>query len=832
MLSAANTGAPLTQEGVAALASLRASAKRDGRTVGRFGVGFAAVAAVADEVVVASTTGAVRFSRARTLAAVRAVPALHEELVRRDGRVPLLRLPWDADSRPREGFDTEVLVQVRPDAVGDVRAMLDAIDPTLLLVLPGLRSIEVDGRRLTQQVDGDDVVVDGVRWRVLSRAGELDPAVLRGRPVEEQTQTHWSVTWAVPVQEGLPQPLPDGVASVLRAPTPTDDPMSLPAVLAASLPLGPDRRRVQPGPLTDAVLSHAATALADLVDTLPDDPSRLALVPPALAAGEIDAALGSLALQALSARVPSGTIVLEGADAELVGLLRDVLPGLLPHTWSATGLAAPLRRLGVPRMTLAELTEALAGLDRPASWWGRVYAALPPDVDQLGSLPVPLTDGSLAPSPRGLLLAHATVDLTPLGFRVVAPEARHDLLLRLGAQHAEPRALLEDPRVRGAVDRVADEESWEDEEVAAVVEAVLALVGGAALRPGELPWLAELPLPTLDGESRPAGELLLPGSPLAAVMDLEAGFGLVADGVAHPDVLTAVGVLADFVEVPATEEVDLVDAWLATLPPGREPGPVVRDLDLVLDWARALPMLERHLTPYVTWWLARHRVLDGRRPATLRLPDADPLLHGLLDPTSHPLAERIGAVRRLEDVDPALLLERLADPSRHVRRDQVRAVHAHLSRLEDLPLPERVRAVVDGQLQVVPADDAVVVDRPDLLGRVSPYAVVPVPLADARALADALDLALASEVLDDADLPGAGPLVEHERLVVPTAGGVPIAVPWALVGGVDHVSGPEGRAQALAWRAGDWTLRHALLAELLAELRLGEGSAEADLDPV
>ncbi|MCW2671389.1 MAG: uncharacterized protein JWO27_3286 [Frankiales bacterium] len=796
--------------------------------MGRFGVGFAAVAAVADEVVVTSTTGAVRFSRALTLAAVQGVPALIDELVRRDGRVPLLRLPWDADNRPRAGFDTEVLVQVRPEAVADVRAMLDAIDPTLLLVLPGLTSVEVDGRRLTRQVDGDEVVVGGVRWRVLSREGELDPAVLRGRPVEEQGQTHWTVTWAVPVQEGLPQPLPDGVAPVVRAPTPTDDPMSLPALFAASLPLGPDRRRVQPGPLTDAVLQHAAVTLADLVDELPDDPSRLALVPPPLAAGEIDASLGSLVLQALSARVPPGTTVLEGAGPELVDLLRDVLPGVLPHTWSTSALAIPLRRLGVPRMTLTELTEVLAGLRRPASWWGRLYAALPPDVDQLGSLPVPLTDGSLAPSPRGLLVADATVDLTPLGFRVVAPEARHDLLLRLGAQPAEPRALLEDPRVRAAVDRVGDEESWEDDGATAVIEAVLALVAGAGLRPGELPWLAELPLPTVDGDSRPAGELLLPGSPLADVMDLEAGFGIVADGVAHADVLTAVGVLADFVEVPATEEVDLVDTWLATLRPGQEPGPVVRDMDLVRDWARALPMLERHLTPYVVWWLGRHPVLDGRRPSTLRVPDADRLLHGLLDPTAHPLAERIGAVRRLEDVDPELLLERLADPARQLGRDQVRALHASLSRLADPPLPDAVRAVVEGELRVVPADDAVVVDRPDLLGRVSPYAVVPVPLADAPALAEALDLALASEVLDDVDLPGEGPFVEHERLVVPTAGGVQVEVPWARVGDVDHVSGPEGRAQALAWRAGDWTLRHALL----AEIRLGERSAEADLDPV
>src|SRR3954462_12976134 len=47
VLRAANTGAPLDAAGVQALATLRASAKRDGTaTVGRFGVGFAAVLAV------------------------------------------------------------------------------------------------------------------------------------------------------------------------------------------------------------------------------------------------------------------------------------------------------------------------------------------------------------------------------------------------------------------------------------------------------------------------------------------------------------------------------------------------------------------------------------------------------------------------------------------------------------------------------------------------------------------------------------------------------------------------------------------------------------------
>ena len=658
-----------------------------------------------------------------------------------------------------------------------------------------------------------------------SDGGSFDAALLAGRPVEEQAHTHWTVTWAVPLHDDLPTALPRSVAAVVRAPTPTDDPLSVPAVLAASLPLGPDRRRIQPGPLTDAVVVQAASVLVDLVLSLPESPTRLSFVPGPLASGEIDAALGSAVLQAFrSAPVIPGDTVLEGASPELVLLLEDLLPGLLPHAWSGSGWAAPLLALGVRRMSLSELTEVLPGVNRPAAWWGRLYSALPPDVDQLGALPVPVMDGSLAPSARGLLLADAMVDLSPLGFRVVAPEAAHDLLLRLGAHHAEPRALLEDSRVRAAVEAAAD--AWQDE--TDVVPAVLALVGAADLRPGDLPWLASLPLPTTDGDVRPAGELLLAGGPLASVVDLDAGFGVVADGVAHPDVLAAVGVLRTFAAVPLEDAdgVDGLDEWLASLALGEEPGLVVRDLDLVRAdaWPQALRLLEPMLSPYSQWWLRQHPVLHGQRPDALRIKGSDPVLVGLLDETDHPLAARLGAIRHLDDVDPGLVLERLADPSRILTREQVRRLHAHLAG-RDVPLPDRVRAIVDGQLAVVPAEDAVVVDRPDLLARVAPYAVVPVPLDRARAFAESLDLTLASELLEAPAVEG-GP--EHLRLVARNAGGEDVEVDWISVGDVDHVVGPEGRAKALAWRQGDWSRRHAILASLR-----GDGDlADADLDPL
>ena len=733
LLVAANTGTPLDADGVGALASLRASAKRSGRTVGRFGVGFAAVAAVADEVVIASTTGAVRFSRAATRDAVQAEPTLRDELAARDGHVPLLRLPLPSDAVPRTGFDTEVRVVLRPEAVAALQAQLDGLEPSLLLVLPGLHRVEVAGRVLDAVPDGDDVLLDGVRWRVASSTGELDPALLTGRPVEERTQTRWTVTWAIPVSaDGVPGGLTAGT-QVFRAPTRTDDPLSLPALLAASLPLGPDRRRIAPGPLCDAILGHAADALGTLLPTLADDPARLTFVPAPFAAGEVDAVLGAAVLRVLRQsaflagdRRPADAVVLDSASPDLVDVLADVLPGLLPSSWSAQRWAAPLRTLGVRRLDLAELTEVLAGLDRPPSWWGRLYAALPPDRDALGALPVPLADGRLAPGPRGLLLSDAVIDLSPLGLRVVHPAAADPLLLRLGAVSAEPRALLEDPRVRAAVEAAIDQE-----DPAPIVEAVLALVGAADLREGEIAWLSALPLLDREGDWRPAGELLLPSGPLAQVVDTDAGFGVVQAGVAHDDVLAAVGVLRGFSTArveDGVEDVDGLDDWLASLAPGQEPDLVVRDLDLVRDdaWPRALEILDTAgllASSYVRWWLAGAPVLGGRRPRSLRVPGTDPLLVGLYDdaPGDPARAALLGARTSLEELladEPEDLLERLADPARAVGRAQLRAVHAALagddedSEGADLDPPAQVRAVVDGALQVVPAEDAVVIDRP------------------------------------------------------------------------------------------------------------------------
>lgn len=437
------------------------------------------------------------------------------------------------------------------------------------------------------------------------------------------------------------------------------------------------------------------------------------------------------------------------------------------------------------------------------------------------------------------------VDLSPLGLPVVHPEAADPLRLRFGEVEAEPRALLEDPRVRAAVEAAADQE-----DPAAIVAAVLSLVGAADLRPGDLPWLAALPLPDEDGGWRPAGELLLPDGPLAGVVDPDAGFGVVRAGVAHEAVLAAVGARRGFATLlveDGSEDVDGLQDWLASLGPGEEPGVVVRDLDLVRDnaWPQALEILESTgllALPYVRWWLADTPALHGRRPRELRVPGSDPLLVGLYEdaPGDPQRAMFLGARSSLVEVladHPADVLDRLAS-GRQLGRAQVRALHAALAKVDVQP-PAAVRAVLDGVLQVVPAGDAVVVDRPDLLARVAPYAVVPVPLDLARALAGTLDLALASEVVPAAavvcaggqlwDDPGVDVRVcRHDMLRVHTVGGEPVEVSWVHEPAVDHVVGLEGESRALAWRLGDWGRRH----ELLTRLRGTASDAEADLDEV
>ncbi len=456
-LVVSNTGAPLTAEGVESLATLRASAKRDDSesSVGRFGVGFSAVLAVTDEPVILSRTGGVRFSRADTAAAVAEAglhsPGLETEVRRRDGQVPVLRLPFEAEGEPLEGYDTTVMLPLRDEAAAElVRRLLDEAGDALLLALPGLERIEID-------VEGSvRVLADAEsRWFVQRAAGVLDDddreRLLADRPTEERSRPYWSVLWALPRDAGTELP------GTVHAPTPTDEPLSLPALLLATFPLDPARRHVANGPFTDRLVQEAATAYTELLRNRAEDGANvLPLVPVGLAAGALDRALRDAILAVLPSTpivraVEDGTllqphdaVVVEGSDDAFNTVLAPIVRGLIG---SPRQDRTALDALGIRRLELADLVDQLgvAAEAESPSWWRGVYEALSAMVtepllrESLGTLPVPLADGRLVRGVRGLLLPgdELSADVLAIfgeyGVRVVHPEAVHPSLERLGA---------------------------------------------------------------------------------------------------------------------------------------------------------------------------------------------------------------------------------------------------------------------------------------------------------------------------------------------------------------------------------------------------------------
>ncbi|WP_344173186.1 sacsin N-terminal ATP-binding-like domain-containing protein [Kribbella lupini] len=731
-LVVANTGTPLTAAGVESLATLRASAKRDDDlersggdlrqldpravAVGRFGVGFSAVLAVTDEPVILSRSGGVRFSRADTAAAVAALASdgLDLEVRRRDGQVPVLRLPFAAEGEPPAGFDTAVILPLRDDAARELvrRLLADAGDP-LLLALPGLERIEID-------VDGEERLLADVteRWTVRRAAGVLDEdareRLLADRPTEERARPYWSVLWA------LPRSADTDVPRTVFAPTPTDEALSLPVLLLATFPLDPSRRHVAKGPLTDHLVEKAAQAYARLLQTQAEaGVNVLPLVPTGLAAGALDGALRDEILKILPTTPllqglepselvrPRDAVVVPGVDEAFEVVLAPMVPGLVrERRQDRTALEA----LGVRRLDLAEVVDQLGAAGESPEWWRETYGALSGMVtdpllrEALGTLPVPLADGRLVRGVRGLLLPGRELPSDVLatfgeyGVRVVHPDAAHETLERLGALPATPRTLLEDSAVRTVVEHSADADDPE-----LIAAAVLGVVAVDPSQADGLWWLSDLVLRDADGELVPANALVIPGSEAEAVLD--------ADEVApiHHDLLDrygvealgAVGVLSSLGVVAASDvvldelpevlaDLDGIEDWADDVAPdgsryGVTVGELVavRDLDWITDdaWPRVLelfgtsPELRRALVDrprvvgpddraygvpsYAAWWI-RERVLleDGEPLAGRADPEVDPVLASLLDPAPEWTARldpevrtAVGLVRTVADLD-------------------------------------------------------------------------------------------------------------------------------------------------------------------------------------
>lgn len=765
-LRVADNGIGLSPAAVAGLASLRASGKRETSvTTGHFGVGFTAVRSVGDRVTVLSRTGSVTFDAHRTAEAVAGlgVAALDRELDARSGAVPALRLPWPvAGPQPPDGFATEVRLPVRAAARNELTRLVS--DPRtvddLFWALAGLDELTVAGVTTARRHEEDGTVTlltagrAPRRFRVVERSGVASAALLADRPVEERGRPRWWVRWVLPAS-GFGSPdtpsgldlgsgddgdRPDGdrwVAATVGAPTPTDEPLSLPAALVGTFPVDDTRRRVAVGPLTDHLLTAAVDGYLELLAGT-DPAERWRLLPTAgFPVGPVDGRLRQGILAAAAAAPLWATaagdevtadqaVLLSGITDRAAALLGQALPGLLAPP--PPGAGPVLRALGVRTIDLSAASGALAGIERPAPFWSELYGELAagdrPDVEALADLPVPLLggrgrSGRRAIGPRGLLLlppgsgadeqaaVRRLVDVVP-GLRIVDPAAAAPLLERLGARTATPSALLADPAVLAAVRESADDPDGADPPDAEVGEllrpvlsaAVLDLVAAGADVPKEL--VGRLVLTDADDDWASADELHVPGSPLATVVHPDDLAPVHPDWTARypPSVLTAVGVRDAFVVVESDDPTAAdgpslpdLDEWLDRRP--GPPGPVtaVLDLDLVDDdcWPQALALLAGDPAvraavcaggdgpSYPGWWLGEFATVDGAALRSYRLAAATELA-GLYDPlpveVDAGFARACGVRTGLADAatDAQDLLDRFTDPDRSLPPARVRPV--------------------------------------------------------------------------------------------------------------------------------------------------------------
>ncbi|MFI6997515.1 sacsin N-terminal ATP-binding-like domain-containing protein [Nocardia sp. NPDC050175] len=864
VLHIANTGAPLDLSGVYALTALRASGKSEVTAVGRFGVGFTAVLSVSDEIELRSATGSLVFSRDLTWDALRQhdirIPDSSADDTADGFAPPVLRMAWPSETAPVDGFDTEVVLRLRPDI--DAAALLagmhaEAID--LLLELPALRHITIETAEFTSTTtdlgnDLQEIRVDG--------PGDAHRAWWQYRAPHAR--------WLLPLRNGRPTA---AAPDVLRAPTRSDEELSLPALLIADIAMQPDRRRLLPG----ARLTELALGYADFARALPPR-DRLVLVPtPAFARSEADGLLREALVRELQTQpwlpivvahpvtagagdqaaedptgglydpaprldqpaatspseqlsaaaespvdqglfdavgdpyspqsgaapawpahvaaeilggadlfdvptadstdvaIPTRASVLTGLTEELARLLDDVVGPLVIPELSGREHAEALGVLDVHRLGLARLAELSSGLERAPHWWYSLYEALelfvvdPLAAEELGALAVPLADGRLVTGPRTTVLDDQLEVAIPVHWaRLVHPEAAHPLLARLGARSATAEDLLSEPDLRAELEDHPDD--------ADTIDAVLRLA--VLAEPTALPsWLSLIELPDVDGELRPADELLLPDAPLRELLIEDSPFTAIDPAVVEgygAQALRAIGVGWDFTVVTEADptgpdhNLDDEDRWWSTLSDDPPEFAAIRDLDLVDDaaWPEALwqlasaPRTRRLLTDrngYTAWWLRTNARIDGTPLGLLRHPSDTEFAELLPTFTVPGLADDANAMRAiladsavLTPELAAALLNALADPSKTPTPEVVSRTHARLAGavaadqldLGDLDLPDRVRALSGA---VVDPAQAFILDQPWFGFAIPPDRLVAGDIDTAPALATLLDLPLVSE---------------------------------------------------------------------------------------
>jgi hypothetical protein len=280
-LYVANTGAPLSEEGLDALLRSHSSPKR-GNQIGRFGLGFKSLLKLEGRIdLFTRACGAIRFD-----------PQRCRDELRRQFNVadaPCLRLAWPLDEIERAADSTcaslawaETIVRVdigAKETHEHLRQEIRAFPAEFLLFFPVTTVLTLDDgeqveRELRLEHDGNErILYDGTeksRWRVSERELRITDA----RALADATHIHAResvpLAWAVPLEGRREE------AGRFWAFFPTHTPTYVPGILNAPWKLNSDRNAIIGGEWNTALMVEAASLIADTLPKLsfPTDPGR------------------------------------------------------------------------------------------------------------------------------------------------------------------------------------------------------------------------------------------------------------------------------------------------------------------------------------------------------------------------------------------------------------------------------------------------------------------------------------------------------------------------------------------------------------------------------
>jgi superfamily II DNA or RNA helicase len=400
-LYVANTGAPLSEEGLDALLRSHSSPKR-GNQIGRFGLGFKSLLKLNGRVdVFTRTSGAIRFDPERC----------RDELRRRFEvtQAPGLRLAWAlppaecaADPLCAELAWAETIIRVEVGSeslLQHIRQEIRSFPAEFLLFFPIAATLTLDdGEEKAREVrlaieGGEHILHDGEaasRWRIAAR----EVHITETRAIADATHIHARqsvpVSWAMPIEGRREE------AGRFWAFFPTHTQTYLPGILNAPWKLNSDRNAIIGGEWNAALMVEAASLIAEALPALatPDDPARtLEAFPRQLDRKDEDAAP---LVEALWTQLEGAAIIPDGTGAlrrarELWRHPKDALA--LARAWQSLAdaeqqrhlvHASCLERQRASRLNaLAERIEVpAAGQGPPAlrrcstdSWFGMVASA-------------------------------------------------------------------------------------------------------------------------------------------------------------------------------------------------------------------------------------------------------------------------------------------------------------------------------------------------------------------------------------------------------------------------------------------------------------------------